>query len=150
MKRRILLIGVLALVALLGFATAVSAKTIRGEGSITARGIGVAIVHGDGEVEITGQGRGIVHVEGAARLEARGAGFRVDLPGGGAIFSGWRGRIYAAGSELTVWMCGGMLEFTAEGTGWVFMRGRGTYEIDAETYDWSADGARVALGDVEE
>jgi len=150
MKRRLVLITVFSLIALFSLAGPASAWTICGEGSITARGVGVAIVRGDAEVEIVARGRGVVHVEGATRPEARGEGARVDLPGGGAIFSGWRGRIHAAGRELTVWMCGGVIEFTAQGEGWVYLRGRGSYEIDGDAADWAGDGARMALGDVEE
>ncbi len=150
MKKKLLLVVVLTLVALLVFPAIASAETFRGEGSITARGVGVAIVHGEGEIEITGHGIGLVHVRNAESLEASGNGYRRDLPGGGAVFMGWRGEIRVAGTELTVRMWGGLIEFTAEGTGWVFLRGRGTYEINGETLDWSAEGARVVLGEVEE
>ena len=141
---------VFTLVALLLFPAIASAETFRGEDSITARGMGVAIVHGEGEVDITGHGTGPVHVRKAERLGASGNGYRKDLPGGGAVFMGWHGEIRAAGTELTVRMWGELIEFTAEGTGWVFLRGRGTYEINGETLDWSAEGARVVLGEVEE
>lgn len=150
MKKKLVVMAVLALVVILVFPAVASAEILRGDGSITARGAGVAIVHGAGEVEITGHGIGIVHVRDATRLEASGAGYRRDLPGGGAVFMGWRGEIHAAGTELTVRMCGGLIEFTAEGSGWVFLRGRGTYEINGESCEWSAEGARVALGEVEE
>jgi len=150
MKKKVLLIVVLSLVALLSFTAAVSADTERGTGSIHAEGVGVAIVHGDGEVEINVHGLGVVQVKNADRLEAHGRGYRRDLPGGRVVFVGWRGEIHAAGTNLTVRMCGGRIEFTAEGTGWVFLRGRGTYEINGESFDWSAEGARVILGEIEE
>ena len=150
MKKKLVLVMALTLVALVVFPVVASADVFEGEGSITARGVGVAIVHGEGEVEIVGHGIGLVHVRNATRLEASGRGYRRDLPGGGAVFMGWRGEIHAAGTELKVRMCGGLIEFTAEGTGWVFLRGRGTYEINGESYDWSTEGARVSLGEVEE
>jgi len=149
-RKKLVLVVALTLVALVVFPAVASAEILEGEGSITARGVGVAIVHGEGEVEITGHGIGLVHVRDATRLEASGSGYRRDLSGGGAVFMGWRGEIYAAGTELTVRMCGGLIEFAAEGTGWVFLRGRGTYEISGESYDWSTEGARVSLGEVEE
>jgi len=150
MKKKLVLVIALTLVALVVFPVVASAETFEGEGSITARGEGVAIVYGEGKIEIIGHGIGLVHVRNATRLEASGRGYLRDLPGGGAVFMGWRGEIHAAGTELKVRMCGGLIEFTAEGTGWVFLRGRGTYEINGGSYDWSTEGARVSLGEVEE
>ena len=91
MKKKLVLVMALTLVALVVFPVAASAEVFEGEGSITARGVGVAIVHGEGEVEIIGHGIGLVHVRDATRLKASGRGYRRDLPGGGAVFMGWRG-----------------------------------------------------------
>ena len=150
MNKKLVLVIALTLVTMVVFPVAARAEVFEGEGSITARGVGVAIVQGEGEIEIIGQGIGIVHIRDATRLKASGNGFRRDLPGGGVVFRGWRGEIHAAGTEVKVRMYGGLIEFTAEGTGWVFLRGRGTYEINGASYDWSTEGARVSLGEVEE
>ncbi|MFQ6013933.1 MAG: hypothetical protein ACE5NP_00640 [Anaerolineae bacterium] len=145
MKKRMLILVLVALVASLGFATVAAAKTIEGTGTLTAKGAGIAVVHGDGSVEIQGHGVGVVWVKNAESLEAHGHGIRKELPGGAVLFAGWSGQISASGSNLTVRMKGGRIEFTATGTGWVYLKGRGTYEIGDRSGRWSANGTLIRL-----
>ena len=146
MKIKRMMFVLLALVAVsLVFALTASAETVKGTGTITAQGSGMAIVHGDGEVVIHGHGGGSVYVKGADVLQAVGIGMRSDLPGGGVLFLGWRGTIRAAGDDLAVWMMGKSVEFTATGTGWVYLQGRGTYTINGEDGEWTARGEHLPL-----
>jgi hypothetical protein len=42
-------------------------------------------------------------------------------------------------------MLGGILEFTAEGTGWAFLKGRGHYRVGGQSGRWTPDGLRLEL-----
>jgi hypothetical protein len=138
-------VAVVAVLALLLTST-VSAEEISGTGTISARGAGLAILRGTGEVEIEGHGVGMVWVKGAETLEASGEGYRWEVPETGAtVFLGWSGSIYASGHEMTVWMVGGLIEFTASGTGKVYLRGRGTYVLNGHEGAWSPMGEVLQL-----
>jgi hypothetical protein len=164
MKHKILLMSSLLLVLSLGFATvgyaaeapnetetsAADAATadqavFAGTGWLWAKGAGHAQVHGDGVVKIAGHGAATIRVEGADVLRAQGRGRRWDLPDGSTVFAGWRGRIHATGEELDVKMWGGIIEFGAKGTGWVFLRGRGHYRVNGQPGFWTAEGMRLEL-----
>jgi hypothetical protein len=144
-QRSIVVVAVVAVLALLLTST-VSAEEISGTGTISARGAGLAILRGTGEVEIEGQGVGMVWVKGAETLEASGEGYRWEVPETGAkVFLGWSGSIHASGHEMTVWMVGGLIEFTASGTGKVYLRGRGTYVLNGHEGAWSPMGEVLQL-----
>ena len=145
MNKRILFVLSLLLVMSLGFVTVGEASDFSGTGKIWAKGVGYAEIHGDGTVDIRGHGRGIVLVKGADELRAQGNGRRWDLPNGTTLFTGWRGHIYTEGDELLVKMLGGLIEFTAEGTGTVFLRGRGVYRINGKPGLWSEAGVSLEL-----
>ncbi|TKJ30872.1 MAG: hypothetical protein CEE40_03260 [Chloroflexi bacterium B3_Chlor] len=135
------------LVALsLPLASTASADEISGTGTIWAKGAGLAILRGDGEIEIEGHGVGVVWIKGAETLEASGKGHRWEVPSGNAtLFWGWSGTIQASGQKITVWMTGGLIEFTASGTGRVYLRGHGRYEINGHDGFWSPTGEVIRL-----
>ena len=142
--KRLAKIAIVVLVLGLLTATVVSAETIQGTGTLTARGAGVARVQGDGTVDIKGLGVGTVWVHNAETLRASGRGMRWDLPGG-VLFAGWSGRIHASGEELTVTMSGGLIHFTARGSGTVFLKGYGSYWLNGEPGNWSPEGITIDL-----
>jgi len=112
-RRSIVVVGMAIALVLLMTSTA-SAEEISGTGTLSARGAGLAILRGAGEVQVDGHGIGIVWVKDAQTLEASGKGYRWEVPETGAtVFLGWTGSIYASGHEMTVWMVGGLIEFTA-------------------------------------
>jgi hypothetical protein len=146
MKKRTILIVVLLLALALPLAATASAEEIAGTGTITAKGAGLAIIRGTGNVDIEGHGVGIVWVKDAERLEASGEGYRWEVPETGAtVFLGWSGSIHASGHDMTIWMAGGLIEFTASGTGKVYLRGRGTYELNGHAGAWNPMGETLRL-----
>ena len=142
MKKRILLLVAVAVLASLALTTVASAETVEGTGTLWARGVGIAKVHGDGSVKVRGCGVGTVWVKGAERLEAHGVGIRREVDGG-VLFTGWWGKIVASGSELTVRMAGGLIKLTAEGTGRAYLKGCGRYHTDSAGGEWSPDGITI-------
>jgi len=146
MKRRTIVIMALLLALALSLASTASAEEISGRGTISARGAGLAIIRGTGEVQIEGHGVGIVWVKDAERLEASGDGYRWEVPETGAtVFLGWSGSIQASGHDMTVWMAGGVIEFTASGTGKVYLRGHGTCVLNGHEGAWSPMGEVLRL-----
>jgi len=51
---------------------------------------------------------------------------------------------------MVVRMLGGKIEFTAEGTGTAFLRGRGIHTINGHPGSWSLKGVHLELGGSEE
>jgi hypothetical protein len=146
MKRRSIVVVGMVIALVLLMTSTVSAEEISGTGTLSARGAGLAIVRGTGEVQVDGHGVGIVWVKDAETLEASGEGYRWEIPETGAtVFLGWTGSIYASGHEMTVWMAGGLIEFTASGTGKVYLRGRGTYELNGHEGEWNPMGQVLQL-----
>jgi hypothetical protein len=147
MKRYTKLFTVVSLVLLLSL-TAVgvaSADIIQGKGRLHAEGAGVAILRMTGHVEITGHGIGAVYIYGAEEIKATGNGDRIDRPGGGVVFRGYRGTINVTGDRMVVKMIGGKIDFNAYGKGTAFLRGRGYYETAHFSGDWTADGVTLAV-----
>ena len=145
MRHKVLVMVSLLLVLSLGFTVVAEAAQIEGTGRVWAKGAGYAKIKGDGVVNIVGHGAAMVWIRGAETLRAIGEGRRWDLPDGTVVFAGWQGLIHAEGDCLTIKMLGGIIEFTAEGTGWVFLKGRGTYVVNGEPGYWTLDGVRLAL-----
>ena len=145
MKRKLLVMVSLLLVLSLGWTVAAEAQgmTVDGTGKLWAKGAGYAKVHGHGVVDIAARGVVTVRVKGADVLRAQGQGRRWDLPDGTILFAGWRGHIHVEGQELDVRMLGGIIEFTAQGTGWAVLKGRGHYRIGDQSGLWTQAGVRV-------
>ena len=146
MKRKALLILSLLLVLSLGWVAAAGAQGLtEGSGRLWAKGVGYAQVHGSGEVDIDAHGAGTVRVRGAEVLRVQGHGHRWDLPDGSTLFAGWRGHIHVAGHNVDVQMLGGVIEFTAQGHGWAFLKGIGHYRANGQPGQWTAEGVRIEL-----
>lgn len=144
-KRTIVLLAVLVAVSL-PLASVATAEEFGGTGTIWAKGAGLAILRGDGEIEIEGHGVGVVWIKDAETLEASGNGHKWEGPNGNTtLFWGWSGTIQASGQNIAVWMTGGLIEFTASGTGRVYLRGRGRYEINGQEGFWSPTGEVISL-----
>ncbi len=145
MKRTTLLLA--AVVALsLPLALTASAEEISGTGTIWAKGAGLAVLRGHGEIEIEGHGVGVVWVKDAEMLQASGRGHKWEAPSSNAtVFWGWSGTIHTSGDRITVWITGGMIEFTASGTGKVYLRGRGRYKVNGHEGLWSPGGEVLRL-----
>jgi hypothetical protein len=151
MKQNLKLFTVLSLVLLLSLTLVgvASADVVQGKGWLHAEGAGVAVLRMSGDIEINGHGIGVVYIYGADEIEATGRGDRHDRPGGGVFFRGYRGTITANGEEMIVKMIGGKIDFTAQGEGTVFLRGRGHYETGHASGDWAADGSTLEVTEEE-
>ena len=149
MKGYLKLLVVLTLVSLLSviFVGAASADVIQGKGWLHARGAGVAMLKMSGNIEITGHGVGLVYIYGADEIYATGDGQRVDRPGGGVVFRGYRGTITATGRDIVVKMAGGKIDFKAEGKGKAYLRGRGHYETGHISADWDSAGTTIEVAE---
>ncbi len=112
---------------------------VKGHGTLYAKGAGLAEIHGDGSVAIQGHGVGAVWVKGAEALHAQGHGRRQPHRGG-VLFTGWKGQIKVEGRNVAVRVEGGMIEFTAQGTGRARLVGIGTFKIGNKSGHWLADG----------
>jgi|GEM_PF-5297054 len=148
MKKRILVLVVVAALAVLAMAVVAHAETVEGTGTLVARGVGFAHVEGDGKIAIRGRGVGTICVVGAEWLEVHGRGVKgTCAEGEGQLFTGWRGTLLAKGSALDVKMAGGVIEFRAEGTGVAHLRGRGHYQVGDQSGPWTAEGVDVHFGE---
>jgi hypothetical protein len=94
-------------------------------------------------MDIWVHGTGTVWVKGLEVLHAEGRGRRWDLPGGGTVFAGWRGHLRLTGEDVVVKMWGGVFEFTARGTGWAFLKGRGHYRVHGQAGRWTPEGVWI-------
>jgi hypothetical protein len=150
MKRKISVVFALLVVSSLGLAVVAEAAEVEGRGRLWAKGAGYAEVHGDGVIDISAHGIGTVTVKGADVLRAQGRGRRWDLPDGTTVLAGWRGHIHIEGQDLAVRMLGGVIEFTAEGSGWALLKGRGHYRVNGQTGNWTAEGIRIDLAPLTE
>lgn len=138
---------VVSLVLLLGlvFTGLASAEVIHGKGWLYAKGSGLAKLHMSGQIEIIGHGVGTVYIKGAEKIEAAGKGKRVDRPGGGVYFYGYRGKITATGDDMTIKIVSKKIEFTARGKGTAWLRGRGHYETGGGSGDWAPNGFQLEV-----
>jgi hypothetical protein len=106
----------------------------------------MASLHITGKVDIVGHGVGMVYIRGAEKIEASGHGNRVNRADGVVVFYGYEGEIHVAGENMVVRMVGQKIEFTAEGKGKAWLRGRGTYETGhGSTGDWTPNGLKVEV-----
>lgn len=151
MKKQFKVLTIFSLILLLSLTLvgAASADVLRGKGWVHAQGSGVANLRFSGHVKIEGHGTGVVYIYGAESIEAEGQGTRTDLHGGGVIFRGHEGTIKVIGRHMTVRMIGKKIEFTAQGKGTVYLRGRGIYETHGRTGDWAPDGFTIEVEEEE-
>lgn len=144
MRKFIALVGVAVLLGLLvSSGTEVAAGkghvVVKGHGTLYAKGAGFAEIHGDGSVVIQGHGVGTVWVKGAEALQAQGQGRRQPHRGG-VFFTGWKGQITVSGSNVIVRIEGGIIGFTAQGTGTALLIGHGIYRIGDKSGEWDPLG----------
>ena len=146
MNRSSIIAAALLITLVLSTTPTATAEELGGRGSIWAEGIGLAILRGSGEVQIQGHGAGLVWVKDAESIEASGEGHKWEIPETKAtVLAGWSGTIRISGHNMTIWMVGGVIEFTASGAGRVYLRGRGTYEINGCQGVWSGAGETLPL-----
>ncbi len=146
MKRYWKLLTVFSLVLMLSLTLTglASADIIRGKGTLYAKGSGVATLCMSGHVEITSHGSGTVYIYGAETIQAEGDGRRTNLRRG-VIFRGYEGTISITGKRMIVKMIGREIEFEAKGKGTAILSGRGHYETQDFSGDWSVDGLTVEV-----
>ncbi len=148
-KWTMVLMAVLLVLSVAAPSTA-SAEGVSGSGTIWANGAGQAMLSGHGEIRIHCHGAGIVLVKNVETLRAMGHGHKWQAAGGATVYWGWSGTIYASGQDITVWMSGGVIEFTASGTGKVYLQGRGKYRVNGSEGFWSPTGQILSLETVDE
>ena len=148
MLRKVLTLIVVAVVAMLAVAPVVSAEEVRGKGSLTAEGDGIAILRGRGTVDLSGNGTlWIKDGAGDAVIEVTGSGEREEFPDGWIQYAGFHGEAHVEGSRIGVIVAGVDIELTAEGRGIARLWGHGSYQSPGGDGEWRADGlgARVRL-----
>ena len=128
MKKRILLLIALLVIASLGFATVASAQSEDGMGTLKAKGDGFAGLHGTGYVRVSG--RGVLWVKGEEFIEIRGDGHKKVFPDGWTEYVGFDGAARIRGRGVSVLMAGEGIDLYAAGTGRVILWGKGTFEIN--------------------
>ena len=155
MLKKVFILMVVAVVAMLVVAPAVYAEEprgeeqLRGEGSLTAHGDGLAILAGRGTVDLSGNG--ILWVKdraGDALIEVTGQGETKEYPDGWFQYAGFHGTAHVRGSGIVVVAAGVNVELNAHGRGIAWLWGHGSYQSSADgagewrTVGW---GARVRL-----
>ena len=143
--RKRLLVLVTVLVVLAALPLAAFAQTAEGTGHIVAEGDGLAYLRGEGWVRITGNGTLLIRDRaGDAEIVVTGNGSRVQR-GQTIYYRGFDGEAYVRGSAITVGLRGHDIHLEAEGTGVVYLRGEGWYNVNGEEGRWTASGVRLQL-----
>ncbi len=128
MKKKMLVLTAVLVIASLGFASVVSADSEDGTGTLQAQGDGFAGLHGTGYVRM--RGTGVLWVKGAESIEVRGDGHKKVFPDGWTEYVGFNGVAVIRGQSVSVLMAGEGIDLYAIGTGRVILWGEGTYEIN--------------------
>jgi hypothetical protein len=129
MKKKMLVLMAVLVIASLGFASVASAQSENGMGTLAAEGDGFAGLHGTGYVRV--RGTGVLWVKGAESIEVQGEGLKKVLPDGWTEYVGFRGTARIRGQNVSVLMAGEGIDLYAIGTGRVILWGEGTYEINS-------------------
>jgi hypothetical protein len=148
MFRKVLTLIVVAVVAMLAVVPVVSAEEVRGKGSLTAQGDGIAILRGRGTVNLSGNGTlWIKDAAGDAEIEVTGFGQKEVFPDGWIQYAGFDGTADVEGSRIGVIVAGVDIELTAQGRGIVRLWGHGSYEGSHGAGEWKTTGlgARIRL-----
>lgn len=148
MLRKVLTLIVVAVVAMLAVAPVASAEEVRGRGSLTAEGDGIAILRGRSTVDLSGNGiLWVKDVAGDAVIEVTGSGQKEEFPDGWLQYAGFHGTAHIEGSRIAVIVAGVDVELTAEGRGMAWLWGHGSYQSSHGTGEWKATGlgTRVIL-----
>ena len=154
MRRNITLITALALAALLvtPIASAVQTGTdadvvIDGTGVLKARGRGKVVLRGDGFARLAMKGR-LVIIDHAGDAVITFPEIDTAPPETDAtriVIERFSGVVTVTGSDFTIKARGGIRGLTAEGSGVVFLKGRGWWRVKGVGYGhWSPWGMRIS------
>ncbi|HID87619.1 MAG TPA: hypothetical protein EYP55_09635 [Anaerolineae bacterium] len=128
MKKWMLLLLAVLVVASLGFASVANAETEKGTGTLEARGDGLAGLHGTGWVRISGNG--VLWVKGAENVVVEGRGHKKVFPDGWIEYVGFKGTARIRGGNFSVILAGERIDLYAVGSGRAILWGKGTYEVN--------------------
>jgi len=129
MKKKMLILMAVLVIASLGFASVVSAQSENGMGTLEARGDGFVGLHGTGYIRV--RGTGVLWVKGEESIRIQGEeGHKKVFPDGWTEYVGFRGTARIRGQGVSVLMAGEGINLYAIGTGRVILWGKGTYEIN--------------------
>ena len=129
MKKKMLVLMAVLVIASLGFASVVSAESEDGMGTLEARGDGFVGLHGTGYIRV--RGTGVLWVKGEESIRIQGEeGHKKVFPSGWTEYVGFRGTARIRGQRVSVLMAGENIDLYAIGTGRVILWGEGTYEIN--------------------
>jgi hypothetical protein len=140
MKKKVLVLLAVLVVASLGFASVAHAEPMalkglqaqgieKGTGTLEARGDGLAGLHGTGWVRVSGSG--VLWVKGAENIIVEGEeGHRKDFPDGWTEYVGFKGTARIQGRDFSVILAGERIDLYAIGGGRAILWGEGTYEVN--------------------
>ena len=128
MKKKMLILIAVLVIASLGFTSVVSAESENGMGTLEARGDGFVGLHGTGYIRV--RGTGVLWVKGEEFIRIQGDGHKKVFPSGWTEYVGFRGTARIRGQRVSVLMAGENIDLYAIGTGRVILWGEGTYEIN--------------------
>ena len=141
MLKKVLTLIVVAVVAMLAVVPVVSAEEVRGKGSLTAQGDGIAILRGKGTVDLSGNGTlWIKDAAGDAEIEVTGSGEKEEFSDGWIQYAGFHGTAHVEGSRIAVVLAGVDIELAAEGRGVARLWGHGSYQSPGGDGEWKANG----------
>ena len=129
MKKKMLILTAVLVIASLGFTSAAGAESENGMGTLNAEGDGFVGLHGTGYIRV--RGTGVLWVKGEEFIEVRGEeGHKKVFPDGWTEYVGFRGTARIRGQSVSVLMAGEGIDLHAIGIGRVILWGKGTYEIN--------------------
>ena len=128
MKKKVLFLLAVLVVASLVFASMASAETAEGTGTLEAQGDGLAGLHGTGWMRVSGNG--VLWVKGAEHIAIEGQGHKKVFPDGWTEYIGFNGTARIRGRLVSVILAGERIDLYAIGSGRVILWGKGTYEIN--------------------
>lgn len=128
MKRKMLIVMAVLVIASLGLTSVISAESANGMGTLDAEGDGFAGLHGTGYVRVSGTG--VLWVKGEESIPIQGEGHKTVFPSGWTEYVGFDGTARIRGQRVSVLMAGEGIDLYAIGTGRGILWGEGTYEIN--------------------
>lgn len=144
----------LAAIAFSAFAPGASAAPLppnlflRGAGTLSAQGTGVAAVRGLVDYRATGAAGDILlvrDVAGDARIDVQGYNGTGEWRGFTVYFE-FTGAITANGTDLAVIVVGQNIDLDATGRGWAYLRGNGQFQVNGgPSHPWDAAGGFASI-----
>lgn len=158
MFRKLSLLVALAAIAswaAIGFAPAASAQETERSGGTTLAGAGVLDAEGDGLIAVRGRmnlevsaDQGILlvkDVDGDALVRVDGNG-RTAQWHGFTVYFGFNGTATVKARDAGVVVIGTNIDLHAEGRGWAFLKGEGTYMVNnMGPFPWSPEGGFAGI-----